>query len=117
MYELNNKGVELSKEGRLEEAIDLFNLELEKNPNDANVNFNMALVYIKKEEFKKAIGYLEKSIEEEPGDDNLREIGVCYIRLKDFDKARKYLVQAVSDYGSSDSNNVLGVSIFSIRPL
>lgn len=112
MYELNNKAVDLSKKGRLEDAIDLFNLELEKNPRDANVNFNLALVYIKKDDFKKAIKYLKISIEEEPCDDNLREIGVCYIRLKDFEAAKEYLVRAVTDYGSSDSNNVLGVLYF-----
>lgn len=115
MYELNNKGVELSKQGRLEDAIDLFNLELEKNPKDPNVNFNMALVYIKKENFKEAIKYLEKSIEVAPCDDNLREMGVCYIRLKEFVKAKGYLVKAVTDYGSSDSNNVLGVLYFQLE--
>lgn len=115
MYELNNKGVELSLNGRLEDAIDLFNLELEKNPKDGNVNFNMALVYMKKEDFKKAIEYLEVSIDQEANDDNLREIGVCYIRLKEFHRAKKYLLRAVTDFGSSDSNNVLGVLYFQME--
>ncbi|MBN2617816.1 MAG: tetratricopeptide repeat protein [Spirochaetales bacterium] len=112
MYELNNKGVMFSKEGKLDEAINLFNAALVEDPNDPNVNYNMALVYMKKEDFKKAIEYLEKSVESQPCDDNLREIAVCYIRLKDFKTARKYLIQAVTDFGSSDTENVLGVLFF-----
>ncbi len=114
MYELNNRAVVLSKEGKLEEAITLFKKALDQKPNDSNINFNLALVHIKKEDFENAIPFLETSIKLEPGDDNLREIGVCYIRLKEFDKARKYLVKAVTEYGSSESNNVLGVLFFQI---
>ena len=114
MYELNNKAVQLSKDGKLNESITLFKEVLEKNPGDSNVNFNIALVYMKKEQFEEAITFLIKSIEIFANDDNLREIGVCYIKLKEFDKAREYLVRATTDFGSSDSENVLGVYFFQV---
>lgn len=115
MYELNNRAVELSKQGLLDEAINLFEEALDKSPDDSNINFNIALVFIKKEKFERAIFYLEKSIELEPGDDNLREIGVCYIRLKEFEKAKEYLTHASEEYGSSDTENVLGVLYFQMQ--
>ncbi len=114
MYELNNKAVQLSKDGKLDEAISLFKEVLENNPDDSNVNFNIALVYIKKEQFEDAIKYLKKSIEIFANDDNLRELGVCYIKIKEFDNARDYLIRATTDFGSSDSENVLGVYFFQI---
>lgn len=112
MYELNNKAVRLSKDGKLDESITLFIKVLKEDPNNSNVNFNLALVYMKKEQFQEAIIYLKKSIEILTNDDNLREIGVCYIKLKEFDKARDYLLKATTDFGSSDSENVLGVYFF-----
>lgn len=114
MYELNNKAVKLSKDGKLNESITLFKEVLEKNPDDSNVNFNIALVYMKKEQFEEAIIYLNKSIEIFANDDNLREIGVCYIKVKRFDSARDSLIRATTDFGSSDSENVLGVYFFQI---
>ncbi|OQY37656.1 MAG: hypothetical protein B6229_08055 [Spirochaetaceae bacterium 4572_7] len=115
MYELNNRAVELSKEGRLNEAIHLFEKALDAMPNDSNLNFNISLVYMKQEKFKEAVEFLKKSINTEAGDDNLREIGVCYIRLKEYDKARKYLIRAFTEFGSSDTNNVLGVLFFQLK--
>lgn len=115
MYELNNKAVELSKKGHLEEAIELFNQELAQRPNDPNLNFNIALVYMKKDDFTVAIKYLLKSIEAEKNDDNLRELAVCYIRLKEFDNAKKYLDEALMSFDSSDTHNVLGVLNFQLE--
>lgn len=114
MYELNNKAVQLTKAGKLNESISLFEKALIENPSDSNVNFNLALVYIKMENYIKAIFYLEISIKSFANDDNLREIGVCYIKLKEFDKARRYLVRATKEFGSSDSENVFGVYYFQI---
>ncbi|MGL1891031.1 MAG: tetratricopeptide repeat protein [Spirochaetaceae bacterium] len=115
MYELNNKGVELSKNGKLDEAISVFKNALDINPNDANINFNIALVYIKKDKFNEAIKYLDISVEKDPNDDNLRELGTCYIRLNNLEKARESLVRAVTEYGSADSENSLGVLFFKLE--
>ena len=115
MYELNNRAVELSKQGRLNESIRVFEEALEIMPKDSNLNFNLSLVYMKQERFKKAVEFLEKSINAEASDDNLREIGVCYIRLKEFDKAREHLIRAITEFGSSDTNNVLGVLFFQLK--
>lgn len=114
MYELNNRAVLLSKDGKLDESITLFREVLTKNPEDSNVNFNLALVLMKKEQFLEAVPYLKKSIQLFSNDDNLRELGVCYIKLKEFDQAREYLIKATSQFGSSDSENVLGVYFFQI---
>ena len=115
MYELNNRGVELSKSGRLNEAIHLFEKAIEEGGDDPNIYFNLALVYMKKESYEKAVFHLKKSIDIEANDDNLRELGICYIKLKEFEKARPYLVRAVTEFGSSDSNNVLGVMFFQLK--
>lgn len=114
MYELNNRGVELSKNGKLDEAISVFKEAIQQDPEDSNLYFNIALVYMKKEDFKSAIINLNKSVELFPNDDNLRELGVCYIKTNEMDSAREALVKAVSDYGSSDSENVMGVYFFQI---
>lgn len=114
MYKVNNRAVELSKAGKLDESIALFEEALKVAPNDSKINFNIALVYIKKEQFDRAATYLEQSVVLSPCDDNLREIGVCYIRLKEFDKAKQYLVRAITEFGSSESQNVLGVMFFQI---
>lgn len=114
MYELNNRAVLLSKDGKLNEAIELFKKALEENPNDSNVNFNIALVFMKKEQYKEAVTYLKRSVELFANDDNLRELGVCYIKLKEFDLARDSLIKATSQFESSDSENVLGVYFFQV---
>lgn len=114
MYELNNRAVLLSKEGRLDESIALFKEALENDSDDSNINFNIALVYMKKEAFDIAAKYLEKSISIFANDDNLRELGICYIRLEEYEKARPILLGAVKDFGSSDSENVLGVLFFKL---
>lgn len=114
MYELNNKAILLSRNGKLDKAITLFKEALKDSPEDSNINFNIALVYIKKEQFETAILYLKTSIELSPCDDNLREMGVCYIRLQDYPKARTFLIKAVTEFGSSESENALGVLFFKI---
>lgn len=115
MYELNNRAVELSKKGQLDEAIELFKQALAEQPKDSNINFNIALVYMKKEQYKEAIKFLEKSIDIQTCDDNLREMGVCYIKLGKLDRARDYLIRAITDFGSSDSENVTGVMFFQMK--
>ena len=112
MYELNNRAVQLSKDGKLNEAIELFMEALEADPYDSYINFNISLVYIKKEQFRKAISFLETSIELLANDDNLREIGVCYIRLNEHSRARPYLERAITEFGSSESENVMGAMFF-----
>lgn len=114
MYELNNKAVKLSLKGKLDQSIKVFKEALLKSPDDSNINFNIALVYIKKEDYLTAIPYLEKSIEILPCDDNLRELGVCYIKLEKLEEARPFLIRAANDFGSSESQNVLGVYFFMI---
>lgn len=115
MYELNNKAVELSKKGHLDEAIKLFREELSAYPEDPNLNFNIALVYMKKDDFQVAADYLIKSVEIKESDENLRELAVCYIRLKEFDKARIYLDRALNSFNSSDTHNVMGVLQFQLE--
>lgn len=115
MYELNNRAVELSKRGQLDEALKLFSEALDEKPDDANIHFNIALVYIKKENYKKAIKFLEKSLKIQPCDDNLRELGVCYIKQGQLEKARDYLIRAITDFGSSESENVTGVMFFQME--
>jgi tetratricopeptide (TPR) repeat protein len=113
MYELNNKAVELSKKGKLTKSIDLFNKALEENPLDTNINFNLALVYVKKEDFISAIKYLKNSIKSKKSPENLRELGICYIRLKKFSEARESLEESMRlDNNLSETYNVLGVLDF-----
>ncbi len=112
MYELNNRGVELSIIGKLDEAIEVFTQALISSPSDFNLLFNISLVYIKKCDYQRALEYLLKTVEMKECDENLREIGVCYIKLKKYSEARKYLEVCLDRFSSSESENVMGVCLF-----
>jgi len=110
--EANNRAIRLSQEGRLDSSIELFLNLLNQNPNDPIVNYNLALVYIKKGYYKNAIPLLIKSVEIDPNDENLNQLGNCYINRGELDLAKETLLRATKEFGSSDSENSLGVCYF-----
>jgi len=65
---LNNYGITLCKNGRLDEGIAQFIESLRINPRHANTHYNLGLAYAKKIDLEKAAAHLRKSLELKPDD-------------------------------------------------
>ena len=112
MFEMINRAIQLSNEGRLDESIKLFKDVLAVEAMEPNANYNIGLVYIKKEEYENALVHLKKSLRMIKNPDTLKEIGVCYIRLHKLDEALEYLETAIDLADTSEINNTTGVVWF-----
>ena len=80
--ELNSLGYILLRNGKIDEAIEIFKLNISAYPNSANVYDSMGEAFMKKGENEKAIENYKKSLELNPGNKNaiamLKKLGVEY---------------------------------------
>ena len=86
---LNNKGTQLAKSGRLDEAISLFEKAVRNMPDNCTINMNIANVLIM---YLKANGkndnylyrvrqHLERVQRHDPGNENYRKLNDAYEKL------------------------------------
>lgn len=68
--ELNNLGYQMLKEGKVQNAIKIFQLNTDEYPNSANVYDSLAEAYLMNNQKDLAIKYYEKSIELNPDNKN-----------------------------------------------
>ena len=77
MSEKIDKAMELFKERKYKECIDVFHSVLENEPDNADVYNNMGVSYSCLGEYEKAVNYLTKALELDP------ELAQAYINLSD----------------------------------
>lgn len=80
--ELNKLGYVLLRDGKIDEAIEIFKLNISAYPNSANVYDSMGEAFMEKGENGKAIENYKRSLELNPGNKNavamLKKLGVDY---------------------------------------
>lgn len=80
--QLNVLGYTLLNDNRIDEAIKIFELNMEAFPKSSNVYDSMGEAFMKRGENQKAIEYYKKSLELNPGNENgikmLKKLGVDY---------------------------------------
>ncbi len=89
VVELNNKGTQLAKEGRLEEAISLLEKAVETMPDNDTINLNIANVMMmhmkangKSDTYMYKVRlYLEHVRNSDPGNDKLEKLNAMYEKL------------------------------------
>ena len=72
--EFNAMGYRLMGRGQIEEAVKVFQLNVEMNPDSANVYDSLGEAYMKSGDNENAIKSYKKSLELDPGNDNAREM-------------------------------------------
>lgn len=77
--QLNSLGYDLLQKGRINDALEIFKLNVEANPDYANGYDSLAEVYMKNGQKNLAIKYYEKALESNPDNKNARDM---LIRLK-----------------------------------
>ena len=89
--------LEAAKIGNIQEALSLYIKAIELSPRDANLHYNLALVYIKTESFKEAAQEFRKTLELNPKDKfACYNLGVLYESyLGDKKKAIDYYARYV----------------------
>jgi tetratricopeptide (TPR) repeat protein len=81
---LNTQGIEYSHSGKYEKAIFAFTTALELEPANPRIIYNMALVFIKKEDWHTAEELLRRAIElEDDQADYYNDLGLCLYRQSD----------------------------------
>jgi Flp pilus assembly protein TadD len=94
--ERNNQGVELLKQGKVEEAIGTFLKAVEINPKDPNVRMNLAYAYDRQGRLDEAIIHYQKAVELNPRDPVGRNnLGVLYDKKGRYDEAIREFEKAI----------------------
>ena len=84
----NNKGVALVKVKKYDEAIEMFESAIEKDPNNNHSYHNLAVVYILKEDYDEALKYMKKAIDLNPLDVQFYiSLGMAHLGKDDFELA------------------------------
>ena len=86
---------QLLKQGRIEQAISLYETVLKEDKGFANAHYNLATAYYLKGELGKAAESLKAFLHFQPNDaEALYNLGCLKIRLGDFDEAMKCFLRA-----------------------
>ena len=79
--QLNSEGIRLSDAGKLDKALLAFTTALEMEPANPRVIYNMALVFIRKEDYATARELLEKAVSLDGDEADYRnDLGLCLYR-------------------------------------
>lgn len=94
--ERNNQGVDLLKQGKIEEAIGALQKAVEVNPKDVDVRLNLAYAYDRQGRVDDAILQYQKAIELNPRDSVARNnLGVLYNKTGHYDEAIRELEKSL----------------------
>jgi CubicO group peptidase (beta-lactamase class C family) len=74
VWQLNSMGYDLLRKGDTTEAVDIFRLNVEQFPQDANVYDSLGEAYLKQGEKALAIDNYKKSLDLNPQNDNARDV-------------------------------------------
>ncbi|MDC7219178.1 MAG: tetratricopeptide repeat protein [Spirochaetales bacterium] len=86
--QMNSEGIRLSQSGKYDKALLAFNTALEMEPANPRIIYNMALVFIRKEDYATAQELLIKAIDLEPEEGDFHnDLGLCYYRSGKKDEA------------------------------
>lgn len=102
MYPYKSRGyLDLGKaylaKGQLKQADSLYQLGIERNPNNVNFYIDLAFVEAQRGNWHKSLEYAQKSIKMKPNDLlTTINMGRALFHLGKFDKAEPYLVKAVN---------------------
>ena len=81
---LNTQGIELSHTGKYEKALLAFTTALEMEPANPQIIYNMALVFIKKQDWQTAEELLKRAINLNNSEsDFFNDLGICLYRQGD----------------------------------
>lgn len=112
-----NKASKLFQEGKYQESIKLFEEIIEKIPDYAEAHYNLALCYVRINDFDNAIPHLEKAVELKPDMITAYDIlGEAYRNKKEFNKMVDIFNKAVElDPNNPDYYTNLGIAYCSLR--
>ncbi len=79
----------------LDSALENFEKVVEIYPKIEGLHRSLGMLYIEREEYKKAAGHLETALQEEELFDVVNNLGTAYIGIKEYDKAEKHLLRAL----------------------
>lgn len=90
--ELNAIGESLARTGNVKEALDYFNKALVLKPNDQRATKNIVELYIKSQDFNKAIGTIEEYLKISPNNTYfLKRLADLYCEIGDINGAEKII--------------------------
>lgn len=96
--------------GRVQNAIDIYSAELEKNPSDPELHFLLGSAYNQVDEFELAIHYLQRVGNSFQPEKISRELGRAHLGLGELDLAQQELMKALEvQPKDAVSQNSLGV--------
>jgi tetratricopeptide (TPR) repeat protein len=86
--------------GNYDAAIEQFELLLKVNPKSADAMYNIGLAYQEKQQYKQAVKWLDKSVQQQPSfrQSLLDDYGYLYLRLKKEKEALEYFNENVVQY-------------------
>jgi len=79
----------------LDSALEHFQKVVEIYPEIEGLHRSLGMLYIEREEYKKAAEYLEKALEEQELFDVVNNLGTAYIGTEEYEKAEKHLLRAL----------------------
>lgn len=96
------EAMDLTNQGRLEEASHVFEEILMDNPRNADALYNLGMCFTELGEPEKALKALEQCVEYKRDYSNAYvALGFAYSKMMDFENAKRYLLEALK----SDANN------------
>ena len=113
----NNLGIVLFQEGRLEEAIEVYNHVLQLNPDDAHAHANLGAALAEKNHLTQAIECYQRAIKL---NSNFAlwifDLGVLYAEVKDTETALKYLYKSLEmDPDLPSTNHSIGLIYYELQ--
>ena len=85
-----NLAIDLHNKNEFEKAEPLYLKHLEENPNDANANNLIGLLYSQTKQFDKSEKYLKKAVELDENINYIENLAVCYYMQKRYQEAMPY---------------------------
>ena len=92
----HNMGLEMSAQGRYEEALNHYYQVLRLNPTDLSIHCYIGNALAAQGKFEEALSHYQKAMEFDPRDINvINNLGVFYARQGEMDKALEYFARAL----------------------
>ncbi len=113
LWMLNEMGLNLRKQGRLDEALKYYHMAQEIAPDDWNVAYNLGIAYLQAKKYDMACEYAEKALECYPELLNFNasipyNIARIYYHLNRYSEAQQYAkIACITDHNHQEAQKLL----------